>query len=75
MWSLGVFIYELFNGELREVSSLRNTSKVRMLANQCQIDVDAHTYMYLMVIKLTFSVTSSNLKCIVSTLWNKNADK
>ena len=48
MWSLGVLIYELFNGELREVSSLRNTSKVRLLAIQCQIDVDAHTYMYLM---------------------------
>ena len=30
MWGLGVLIYEVYNGELREISDLRNTSKVRM---------------------------------------------
>ena len=29
MWGLGVLIYEVYNGELREISDLRNTSKVR----------------------------------------------
>ena len=28
MWGLGVLIYEVYNGELREISDLRNTSKV-----------------------------------------------
>ena len=30
MWGLGVLIYEVYNGELREISDLRNTSKVHM---------------------------------------------
>lgn len=28
MWGLGVLIYEVYNGELRQISDLRNTSKV-----------------------------------------------